>query len=263
MTRILLFILIGLSISSFRAGAQDTKEEWRYEGPRFGLDLSRFVMTAFQPADRWGWEVQADYPYKGNFFPTVEAGMMWLDDERENFHYESDGMYGRVGLDMNILKFDGLSDNDVLTLGFRYGYSRFNQSASDINYSNFWGNWDSSIPEEKMSAHWGELVFGMKGEVFRNFFIGWSLRIKFLLSQTQSEELDPYIIPGLGKNTIDFPVDFSYGIYYRLPWKKTKKMPKVIKMGGAKNYDADQDNSDPYNNNNNQNGNYSRQPGNF
>ena len=254
MRKTLLYISICLLIlsSPLKGLAQEKQNEdvWRYEGPRIGVDLSRFVSTYLQSADRWGWELQGDFPVKGYWFPTVEAGMMGLNDRRDNFHYQANGIYGRLGTDFNILRYRSLDDGDLVFIGARYGYSRFNQQADEVQYSNFWGNYTTSIPKRNMSAHWGEFVFGMKGEIFRNVFLGWSLRVKFMVSETKDPNMSPYIVPGFGKTNVDIPMDFSYGIYYRIPLRRTKKMPKAPKMEGVKHID---NSNTPDNQNNQQN----------
>jgi hypothetical protein len=246
MTKILLSTLILLLISSFSVFPQKKAEVWRYEGPRVGIDLSRFLLPYLQNAKRNGWEIQADIPYKGNWFPTFEMGMQWFDDQRDGFHYKNNGSYARLGVDMNIVKFESLKDHDFVFLGARYGYSVFNQQTDAINYSNYWGAVTSSIPGKTMNAHWGELVFGMKGELFPNFFFGWSFRAKFPFAVTKDDNIKPYIVPGIGKITGGTPFDFSVGLYYRLPIFRTKTLPKPIKMGGAKHPGLN-DEEDQYN----------------
>ncbi len=232
MLKTLLFILTLLFISSSGISAQE--QQWRYEGPRIGFDLSRFLLPAFQSGSRHGWEIQGDYPYKGNWFPTVEIGMEWFDDKEQAFHYLSNGIYGRLGVDLNIAKFESLKDHDLLFLGIRYGYSQFNQEANNIYYTNYWGGINSSLPRRPMSAHWAELVFGMKGELFHNFFLGWTFRGKFPFLQTNDPNIKPYIIPGLGKTTGEIPFAFTFTASYRFPIFKTKTLPKPVKIGGAK-----------------------------
>ena len=234
MTRILLSFLALLLISSFPVLSQTKVETWRYEGPRIGMDISRLLLPIMQTAKRNGWEIQADIPYKGNLFPTFEAGMQWYEDNHSNFHYKNNGTYARVGIDMNIVKFESLKDHDFVFVGFRYGYSVFNQQTDSIGTSNYWGSINTSLPRHPMNAHWGELVFGMKGELFPNFFLGWSLRAKFPLSVTKDANIHPYIIPGIGKTGGGTPFDFSIGVYYRFPIFRSKTLPKPLKMGGAK-----------------------------
>ena len=232
MTRILASTLVLLLISGI-PGFSQSKPVWRYEGPRVGIDLSRFLLSTMQKGKRAGWEIQGDIPYKGNYFPTVEIGMQTFDDQRDGFHYKNNGTYARLGVDVNIVKFESLKDHDLLFVGARYGYSIFNQQTDEIVYSNYWGSLTSSIPRRTMNAHWAELVFGMKGELFSNFFIGWSLRAKFPLIVTNDPNISPYIIPGIGRITGGTPFDFSAGVYYRFPIFRTKKLPKPVKVGGT------------------------------
>lgn len=246
MTKILVSILILILISNLQGFSQKKPEVWRFEGPRVGMDLSRFLMPYMQKGKRNGWEIQADIPYKGNWFPTFEFGMQWFDDQRDGFRYKNNGTYARLGLDMNIVKFESLNDHDILFIGARYGYSLFNQEAEDISISNYWGSLNSSVPSRTMNAHWAELVFGMKGELFNNFFLGWTLRAKFPVSVTSDPNIKPYIIPGLGKTTTDVPFDFTVGVYYRFPIFRTKTLPKVIKIGGKTHPNLNNEN-DPYN----------------
>lgn len=234
MTKILLSTLVLLLISSFAVYPQKKAETWRYEGPRVGIDLSRFLLPVLQNAKRNGWEIQADIPYKGNWFPTFEMGMQWYDDQHDGFHYKNNGTYARLGVDMNIVKFESLKDHDLVFVGARYGYSVFNQQTDNILYSNYWGSITSSTPRHAMNAHWGELVFGMKGELLPNFFFGWSFRTKFPFAVTKDDNIKPYIVPGIGKTAGGTPFDFSVGVYYRFPIFRTKTLPKPIKMGGAK-----------------------------
>lgn len=230
--KILLSTLILLFISQFQSFSQEKKEEWRYEGPRIGIDLSRFLLPLMQDAKRNGWEIQADIPYKGNWFPTVEIGSQQYDDQRDEFHYKNSGAYARLGVDMNIVKFESLKDHDMVFLGARYGFSAFNQQSDDVTYSNYWGTLNSSVSKRNMTAHWAELLLGMKGELFSNFFLGWTLRAKFPISVTNDPNITPYIIPGIGKTSNGVPFDFSVGLYYRFSIFKTKNLPSPIKVGG-------------------------------
>jgi hypothetical protein len=234
MTKILVSTLVLLLINSFQGFSQKKAEVWRYEGPRIGIDLSRFLLPYMQKGQRSGWEIQTDIPYKGNMFPTFEFGKQSFDDQRDGFHYKNSGTYARLGVDLNIEKFESLKDHDIVFIGARYGYSLFNQEADNIITSNYWESITSTVPKRAMNAHWAELVFGMKGELFSNFFLGWTLRAKFPFSVTHDPNIKPYIIPGLGKTTTDVPFDFSFAVSYRFPIFRTKNLPKPIKVGGTK-----------------------------
>jgi len=258
MDKILRYFCILLLLSPIAGFGQKKAEVWRYEGPRFGIDVSRFLMPYIQKATQSGFEIQADYPWKGNFFPTVEAGYMSVNDVKETFHYTNKGPYARLGIDLNISKFESLSDNDLVFVGVRYGFSRFAQETLSANYTNYWGALQTSFPKDYLNAHWAELVFGLKGELLPNFFLGWSVRAKFLLSATKDAHVTPYVIPGLGYTNAEVPFDFSITVSYRIPLIKTKKLPKSLKPAGSKRSDSDKDddlnNPDPNNPNGNNNG---------
>lgn len=246
MTKTLQYILILLLISPITCFPQTKTDEWRYEGPRLGIDLSRFLLPYFGPGNRHGWEVQGDIPYKGSYFPTLELGMQWLDNKENGYHYLNNGAYARVGVDMNIVKFESLKDHDIVFVGIRYGYSHFYQEANEIIYSNYWGTTNTSVQRQSLNAHWAEIVFGMKGEIFSNFFLGWSLRAKFPFYQTNDPYIDPFIIPGIGKTTGEVPMDFSLTLSYRIPLFKTKILPIPIKIGGAKHPNTDMEEEQGY-----------------
>lgn len=257
MVKILRFTFILLAISPLCGYGQQKGEVWRYEGPRFGLDLSRFLTPLMHKEIKSGFELQADYPYKGNFFPTVEAGYQSVNDVRDAFHYTNKGAYGRIGMDVNISHFESLSDNDLVFVGLRYGFSRFSQETLDAKLSNYWGSVQTAFPKKNLNAHWAELIFGLKGEVFPNFFFGWSVRAKFPLATTNDPHVTPYVVPGLGYTNTDIPFDFSITVSYRLPLFKTKTLPKPLKTQGPKNQEPDENdpNNPDYNNNGNNRGN--------
>ncbi len=259
MDKILRYIFIFLLTSPLLGFGQTKKEEWRIEGPRFGIDISRFLMPYIQKSTESGFELQADFPYKGNFFPTAEAGYLSVNDMQESFHYSNKGPYARIGVDVNISKFESLSDDDLVFVGVRYGFSHFVQETQDANYSNYWGNLITSFPKENMNAHWGELLFGLKGELLPNFFFGWSVRAKFLFASTKSASVKPYVIPGLGYTANrEVPFDFSLTVAYRIPLRKTKTLPKPLKGNGPKQDPDDEDdpNNPDYNNPNGRTNNY-------
>lgn len=250
MDKILRSIFILLLLSPIASFGQKKAEVWRYEGPRIGIDVSRFLLPFMQKSTQGGFEIQADFPYKGNFFPTVEAGYMSVDDVKESFHYTNKGAYGRLGVDVNINKFESLSDHDLVFVGARYGFSRFSQETLSASYTNYWGTYQTSYPKDYLNAHWAELVFGLKGELLPNFFFGWTVRAKFFLTGSKDAYVKPYVIPGLGYTTSEVPFDFSVTVSYRIPLMKTKTLPKPLKGASTKQSDDDEEYENPELNNN-------------
>jgi hypothetical protein len=107
--------------------------------------------------------------------------------------------------------------------GIRYGYAFFNDYADNIIIKdNYWGNFTGDLYKKSLHASWVEFVAGFKVELFTNFFLGWSLRGRVLISKTKSERPDPYWIPGFGKGNAKTSVGFNYSIFYNIPLYKTK-----------------------------------------
>ena len=248
MDKILRSFFIFLILSPLTTIGQQKKEIWRYEGPRIGIDLSRFLVSSIHKEIKSAIEFQFDYPYKGNFFPTLELGYQQVNDLKDTYHYLNKGPYGRIGIDLNINMFESLTDNDLVFVGARYGFSRFAHETEMASYTNYWETLQTSFPSTHLNAHWAELVFGLKGELLPNFFFGWSVRAKFLLNSTADQHVKPYVIPGLGYTGTEVPFDFSATISYRLPLIKSKKIPKPLKSPNPRNSDSDSE-DDPENQN--------------
>ena len=67
-------------------------------------------------------------------------------------------------------------------------------------------------------------LFGIKTEVWNNFYLGISLRLNRILSQNQPEDFGNLYVPGFNKVTDEnnFGVGFNYTITYSLPFRFKK-----------------------------------------
>jgi hypothetical protein len=198
-------------------GAQDTLRTY---GPRMGVDLGRFIFYFSNPPER-GAEIWADLEVYRNLYPTVELGFSTLSDSIDRSSYSMKGSYVRIGLDYNVLPLKNRSIHHSITAGLRYGTSLFSHSAEGITIpSVFWGDYYIDSYENSMNAHWLELVGGMKVEVLRNFFLGWTLRYKILLNPQLDPQIAPLRIPGYGNGTEDRAFGFTYTVSYKIPLMK-------------------------------------------
>jgi hypothetical protein len=199
------------------AHGQDTLRTF---GPRIGLDLSRFVYLFLDPKE-YGAEVSLDMEVYRNLYPVVEIGYSSLNEKEGDFDYSMNGGYGRLGADYNVLYPKERSIHHTLTVGFRYGLARFHQQAENVTIpSDYWGDYLLESHESDLTGHWLELVGGVKTEVFRNFFLGWSLRYKILLNPETDPLFTPLIVPGYGKGTEKRGLGFTYSVYYKIPLLK-------------------------------------------
>jgi hypothetical protein len=197
-----------------------------------GVDISKPVMMLFDP-DRTGFEFSGDFEIVTNLYPTFEIGWNEITLEKENFNYSSNGKYYRFGFDYNILKLKRPDEYEMIYIGLRYGYSELSHEANQIVLIN--NHWDGSFlsaGKDNLNASWIDLVFGMRAELFRHFFIGWSVRVRPLLTQVKDDTMKPYIIPGYGRGEKPILMGFHYTLHYRIPLFKSTV---VIKPDKKKN----------------------------
>lgn len=212
------FLLLAMALSgTLFAQEVSEKDTLRTYGPRFGIDLARFLYLLADPVQT-GAEVSADFEVYRNVYPVFELGYNSMSDEQDLFDYSSSGTYGRAGIDYNVLSLKDRSAHHSITMGFRYGMSVFTQQIEDLDVRNeYWGDYVPGPYESNLTGHWIELVGGMKAEVFSNFFLGWSVRYKILLNPEMDPLMIPEMIPGYGSGGEDRVFGFTYSIFYKIP----------------------------------------------
>ncbi len=199
-------------------------QEGRIKGLRIGYDLSR-ILLPYIDTTRSAFEVSADFEVKPYYYATAEYGQQQVNFTNEWYNYSSDGYYFRLGLDYNFLgKKIAVNQYEMVFGGFRYGYASYSHSASNIYVpDNYWG--DVTLPALEpvtLFAHWFEITGGIRGELFKNCFIGWSFRARLMIYQHNDEVMYPYFVPGFGQGDRKSAIGFNYYILYRIPFYKVK-----------------------------------------
>jgi hypothetical protein len=197
---------------------------------RIGFDVSKLTLFYFQP-ERKTFEGSLDMELFPNIYPTVELGVNTIRLHQDTlFNYFSNGYYGRLGVDYNLNKPKRSGDKDMFLAGIRFGNAFYTDYANSIRIQdNYWGNFYGVLPAKTMSAQWIELLVGIKAEIFKNFFLGCSIRSRILLSKTKDDQTLPYWIPGYGKGITKSCVGFNYSIYYAIPVYKRQFVIKEKK----------------------------------
>ena len=204
-----------------------TGQEGRIKGLRLGYDLSRIPLPLIDTT-RTAFEVSADFEVKPYYYATVEYGQQQVHFTNEWYEYASDGYYVRAGFDYNFLgKKISVKQYEMVFGGFRYCYASYTHWAHNIYVGdNYWGDVSiGSFEPVKLYAHWFELTGGIRGELFKNCFIGWSFRGRLMLYQRLDEMMYPYYIPGFGKGDKKAAIGFNYYILFRIPLYKVKNKP--------------------------------------
>ncbi len=219
------------------AGRNKKKEEQKIEYPLYnGTYISADLYGLGSKAlggDFLSSEISIDINLKNRFFPVLELGYgttdTWAEDDGIN--YKTSAPYMRIGINYNTMYKKKRESH--LYVGFRYALSSFKYDVSSPSLSDpIWkgnipnpnlqdGIWGGSVPFNhtglKGNMQWLELIVGMRVQVYKDFMMGWSVRMKRRLSGSGSEYADPWYVPGFGKYSSS-QIGLTYSLIYKLPF---------------------------------------------
>ncbi len=192
-------------------------------GLSLGIDLSPFIQKLFDN-DRTGLAFIGRYGFRERWYANAELGYENIDLHSADFDYKSNGTFIRLGLDYDIFNVGKWQDNDNIFIGLRYGYSYQSHESERFEVvDSYWGNLVSSVGKNSVNSHWVETIFGLRGEMLPNFYMGWSFRARFLLASTHNGVLEPYYIAGYGLFDNKVNLGFAYTLEYQIPFKRGAK----------------------------------------
>jgi len=216
MKKIFVFILISilLPLGSLSFAQVDSS---RYGGIRLSVNLGKPAGYLLEPK-QGGWELALDAEIKDGWFVVAEGGRSEMKLEKYNFNILSSGTFLRLGIDRNFLQ-RAYNENEIIYGGLRLAGSRFTQEARDVTVPNgYWEDLSTSVPPHQVSAVWIEITAGIRAELFRNVFIGWSIQSRMFLN-TGEAAFAPYYVPGYGTTKKNTSLGIQYVIAYRIPYK--------------------------------------------
>ena len=190
-------------------------------GLRVGVDLHK-IARSFYEKDYRGFEVVGDYRLSKRFYIAGEIGNedKTVDDDRLNF--TTKGTYFKVGFDYNSFE-NWLDMENMIYAGMRYGVSSFSQTLNSYTIydpTNYYGENTiiSGAEFDGLNASWLEVVGGIKAELFNNLYMGFSVRLNYLVSNKKPDNFDNLFIPGYNR-TYDgkFGAGFNYTLSYFIP----------------------------------------------
>lgn len=222
-------LFLSIAIGSF-AQMQEQKLPQREMFIRPGVDLSRFILPYMNDISVNGFELSLDAEVKYSLFPTVEFGMNSIKDDNEMHNYSAEGSYWRIGLNYNMLKYQHRLDRNIFFIGARYAQSSYWQKSTNISFENEWGTSTVDIPKTNLSLRWIEAVIGIRGEIVKNLFLGYTIRVKGKLSSKDYENITPYFIPGYGSALKNVRTGMSFTVSYAIPIIRIKENSKAQKQ---------------------------------
>ena len=195
-----------------------------------GIDLYNPIYSSINDDDL-SYELITSLRILEDFSIASEIGSLDRYIEDENINFTSTGEYIKFGFDYNLFNNWVGMDNSIY-LGMRFATSSFNNKIDSYTLRNpdsYWsnnvtGNYET-INHSNQNAKWIELLVGIKVETIKNIYLGISLRLNRLLSNTSPNNFNNLYIPGFNKVTDDnsWGSGFNYTLTYSLPLKFNKK----------------------------------------
>ena len=198
-------------------------------GLRIGGDMSKLARTALEDGYS-GFEIMGDYRIKEKLYIAAEMGFEEKNTTNDYLDITTRGSYIKGGIDINL--YDNWLDMDnMIYAGFRVGASTFGHDLNSFQvYSTdqYWAPQFASNEKQEFTgftAFWGEVLLGMKAELFNNLYLGLNVQLKISVNQTIPNNFDNVYIPGFGKtyDTSAIGAGYSYFLAYRIPLYKKDK----------------------------------------
>lgn len=202
-------------------------------GLRIGADLSKLVRPFFD-SNYYGLELVGDYRLSYSYFAAAEIGLERTRTNLDFFDFSTEGQFLRLGFDYNGYG-NWYGMENLIYVGARYGFSLFSQQLNSYQLhkdNQYWNEPTAGTNTQWLrkydgrTAHWLEVVIGIKTELLHNLYAGATVRVGLLLLQTDKQRFPNYYIPAFGKvnELSNFGVNFNYTLTYLIPlYKKYEK----------------------------------------
>lgn len=222
--RLFIVLLISLSVSEIDAKTLDAKTEKNASlGLHLSADVFGYIYPIFVKDKYYSSELSASLDIDNRFFPTIEVGLGHTDMVSQLYEigYRTRAPYCRVGLDYNVLYKKG--NPGYIYIGARMGYTSFDYSVEAPPLVDpVWGDESfvrfSDVPCRSI---WAEAVGGVRAEVAKNFYMGWTLRYKYLFYQGPISNGGPWYVPGFGTGKkMAFGATYTIGYYFNFTRKR-------------------------------------------
>lgn len=187
-----------------------------------GVDIWDPVMRIF--GQHYGLvEFSGELNLHNRYIPVVEIGLgqsSYTPDDNNYTYRVPVTPYFRIGCNYNFIY---NSNPDYMAFaGLRFGWSHFNYEVNDVRLTD--GYWDESttfnLPKQTANVTYMQVLFGIHVKVFGPISMGWSIRYKAKLKESDAAYGRPWYIPGYGSR--NGAITGSFSITYTLPLKKKR-----------------------------------------
>ena len=186
-----------------------------YQGVNVKLDIAMPIIEAVRSLGKiQNYEMALNVRMANRFYPTWEMGYAWAECGADGGQYKGAGGFGRLGLDLAIIK-KGRAENNLL-VGVRVGGAYQGYQMTDVKQNlDYWPSIPLNFYNQNRFDCWGEIVVGCQVYLWKGFLMGWYGRVKLLFTTgVEANAVLPYYVPGLG-----FREDFNWGFNYYIGYR--------------------------------------------
>lgn len=192
-----------------------------------GVDLWDPLMRAFgQDYGLIGFS--AELNLHNRYIPVVEVGLGNASSTPANQNYTYHvGItpYFKIGANYNFL-YNSNPDYQFVA-GLRFGWTRFNYELRDVTINDsYWGQ-DQTVnfPRQTSSVTYLNVLFGLRVKIWKPISMGWNVRFRAILKETEQPGGKPWYIPGYGSRGGILTGSFSVYYTFSLTGKNKKEKP--------------------------------------
>ncbi len=166
----------------------------------------------------------AELNLHNRYIPVVEVGLGNANSTPNNQNYTYHvGLtpYFRIGANYNFL-YNSNPDYQFVA-GLRLGWTRFDYQLRDVSIDDsYWGeNKLVDFPTQTSSVTYLNINFGLRVKIWDPISMGWNVRFRTILRETEQPNGKPWYIPGYGsRNGL---ITGSFSIYYTFSLAGKKK----------------------------------------
>ena len=193
---------------------QDTAK-WKYT-PNFiiGADVMNLGAAFF--GDRKLYQGFVSSRINRKIHAVVDVGYDKNIYQKNGYDAKADGLFLKAG-GFYMLASDPENAFNGFYAGAKLAGSFYSQEYMAIPVKGKYSEGVSlAFDPSSQSSYWMEAVLGARIQVFdSNFFIDVNLQPKYLVYNTQQDEIVPMIVPGFGRSSGKFNMGFSWNLAYK------------------------------------------------
>ncbi len=167
--------------------------------------------------------LSAELNLHNRYIPVVEVGLGNASSTPSNQNYTYHvgvSPYFRIGANYNFL-YNSNPDYQFVA-GLRFGWTRFDYQLRNVSISDpYWGQ-DQIVdfPTQTSSVTYLNVIFGLRVKIWKPISMGWNVRFRTILHETDQLDGKPWYIPGYGSRKGIITGSFSVFYTFSLAGKK-------------------------------------------